>query len=157
MGDEVTVRTVRGFDGFREIRNSWAAIAQGLGDQEHFFHRPEWYQSYLEALEENPSSVVFHLISRGGVPVAVLPLRAARRRLHSLPLRVWEVPHHPHMLLADFICGAGAADEELLYFLVQHLRSTAPYDWDVLLLPNVLENSCIERCLARHSPDRDHS
>lgn len=152
--DEVTIKTTRGMEGLKEIWNFWEAIAQELGDQQHFFHRPEWYQSYMEALEENPDSVVFHLIRRGGLPAAVLPLRAPRRRLHSLPLRVWEVPHHPHMLLSDFICGRDAADEDLLYFLIQHLRSTIPYDWDMLLLPNVLENSCVERCLARHSPDR---
>lgn len=73
--------------------------------------------------------------------------------MYSLPVRLLEIPHHPHMLLADFICGANAADEDLLCSVVEHLRASAVHEWDVLLLPNVLENSCAERCLDRRRVD----
>jgi hypothetical protein len=58
------------------------------------------------------------------------------------------------MPLSDFICRAREADAGLLDIIVQHLRSKAPFDWDVLLLHNVPEHSCVEWCLAQRSPDR---
>jgi CelD/BcsL family acetyltransferase involved in cellulose biosynthesis len=150
----VSLKAVRGLEGFRLIRDSWGALAERLAHHEHFFHRPEWYQSYLETLEEHPGAVTFHLVYRGDVLIALLPLRVALRRLGPLPFRVWEIPHHNHMLLSDFICDTGETEASTLDIIVQHLRSSALRDWDVILLHHVPEDSCVERCLARRSPDR---
>jgi len=47
--DRLTIETVRGLEGFKLIRDSWESLVDRLQEHERFFHRPEWYQSYLDS------------------------------------------------------------------------------------------------------------
>jgi CelD/BcsL family acetyltransferase involved in cellulose biosynthesis len=131
--------------GLRILRDDWKRITRALG-RARFCQLYEWYESYLETLGAD-ATVYFFVARRSGLPVGVVPLVHTTRKMGGLKLRSLELVHHPHMLLADAVFARAEPNRELLGELLAHLRR-ASIKWDVLFLPNVLEDGCLAQSLA---------
>jgi CelD/BcsL family acetyltransferase involved in cellulose biosynthesis len=135
---EPVIEAFRGRAGLARIRDDWDRLARSL-ETRRFFHLPEWHESYLEALEPAESAVEFFLMRRHEAPEALFPLRPGRRVISRVGLRTLEIPHGPHMPLTDFVFAPREATRDAVRRLVRHLRR-ARADWDVLVLPRLLED-----------------
>ncbi len=142
--DRCQLDVLVGRAGLRILRDDWKRITRALG-RARFCHLYEWYESYLETLGAD-ATVYFFVARRNGLPVGVVPLVHATRRMGGLKLRSLELVHHPHMLLADAVFARAEANQELLGELLAQLRR-ARIKWDVLFLPNLLEDGCLARAL----------
>src|SRR5437899_2692909 len=140
MTAQPVIEAFRGRGGLARIRDDWDRLARSL-ETRRFFHLPEWYESYLEALEPAESTVEFFLMRRHEAPEALFPLRPGRRVISRVALRTLEIPHGPHMPLTDFVFEPREATRDAVRQLVRHLRR-ARADWDVLVLPHLLEDAC---------------
>lgn len=138
--DGATVAVYRGREGLAALRELWPRIVDALTTK-RFFHLHLWYQSYLESLETDPSSLSFYVLFRGERPVALFPLKSDTRNICRFGLRSLELPVHNHLDLSDFVSDRTEQNAGLLRLLVQHLQQSSGVSWDVMYLSNVLEDS----------------
>src|SRR5262245_814606 len=136
--DDRQFEVFQGAAGLAAIREDWKRITRAL-DEPRFFHYYEWYESYLNTLSDSP--VYFVLARRKGAPVGVIPLVISPQRLAGTKLRGLSLPHHPHMLLCDAPLTNEGADHITMRELIKYLRRQQGIEWDVLFLPNLLEDS----------------
>lgn len=135
------IRVARGLEGLLSLETEWRHLAASLPEQ-GFMHTFGWLLAYLEHLEPNPESLHFFAFYAAGRLVAVFPLHHRRRLVFGIPLWFWELPTHPHLVLGDALIApnqdAGALVRQLRY----HLAEQQGQPWDVLHLPDILEDSC---------------
>jgi CelD/BcsL family acetyltransferase involved in cellulose biosynthesis len=137
-----------GHAGLAAVREDWERIARSM-PRPRFMHHPDWYASCLDTLWD-PSCVHFVRIRSSSRSAGILPLISTTRRVAGLPLRSLELPNHPHMLLADVLLSREEPQPTMTQILRQ-LRRGSPVRWDVLYLPNLLEDACAWQ-LARDDP-----
>lgn len=135
-------------ENFSGLQEPWRRIAAALS-QKRFFHLYSWYRSYCDTLEENPDAVFFLIAARGPNPVAVFPLKRSVKNVCGLPLRCLEIPSHPHLSLSDFIFEKTADNAALVRLLVKKIRRLTGAGWDLIHLPNTLEDSAAGYALER--------
>lgn len=148
---EITLAFHRGAQGLAELRETWRRVENSLAGR-RFFHLYAWYRGYLGCLERDPDSVLFCVMSRGSEPVAVFPLKRGTRRVGGLRFRVLQIPTHDHIDLGDFLFAKTADNAALLQTLVRHLRRASGSGWDLLELPQVLEDSAVTFALRQAPP-----
>src|SRR5688572_5863029 len=102
ISEKVTVKTFRGLSGLEEIARDWELII-GTMERKRFFHLADWYRCYLNALEDDPDTILFAVVYIGENPEAIFPLKISLRRILGLKTRALQLPSHPHMCLNDFI------------------------------------------------------
>jgi CelD/BcsL family acetyltransferase involved in cellulose biosynthesis len=136
---------VVGRAGLEQIRDDWKHITRTLSSA-RFCQLYEWYESYLETLAPADATLHFFRARRHGVPVAIFPLLHTTRNIGGLRLRSLELPQHPHMLLSDGVFAPSDANGTLLGDLLAELRRTR-IAWDVLCLPNLLGDGCLDQTL----------
>jgi CelD/BcsL family acetyltransferase involved in cellulose biosynthesis len=127
-------------DSRQRIREDWATVVAGL-DNPAYYHYPEWYETYVDALEPNPESIKFVVAYRRAQPIAIFPLRLVRRRFAGIPVRALEVPQSPHTLLGDFVFRICAANATVVRQLLAFLGRQRGLRWDVLQISNALEGA----------------
>ncbi|HJW03527.1 MAG TPA: GNAT family N-acetyltransferase [Azospira sp.] len=140
------IRVARGLDGLLPLEAEWRSLAASLPEQ-GFMHAFGWQLAYLQHLEPNPESLHFFSFYADGRLVAIFPLRHRRRVVFGIPLRFWELPAHPHLVLGDVLIAPNQDGGALLRQLVQCLGEQKELPWDVLHLPDILEESCALRSL----------
>ncbi|MBI5783719.1 MAG: GNAT family N-acetyltransferase [Gammaproteobacteria bacterium] len=145
---DLSLALYRGREGFPGLRDPWRQLADSLS-KKRFFHLYPWYRSYLESLEKDPASVFFCVISRGSIPVGVFPLKRTERKVCGFRFRCLEIPAHDHMNLSDFIFDKTAANATLLRALVKNVRRLSGESWDLIYVPNALEDSTTAYALQR--------
>lgn len=150
---KITVSTYQGRSGLDAIESQWQAIA-ATQPRKRFFHLFSWYRSYINTLETDPASVHFFVVHRDGVPTGLFPLKSARRTLFGIPFRTLEFPSHPHLDLSDVLLGGAPQETSLLKALVSYLSRQHRLRWDLIFLPNLLEDSLALRSLQTHPPAR---
>ncbi len=146
----ISLSVYRGREGLADLREPWRQLVDSLS-QKRFFHLYPWYRSYIDSLEDNPASVFFCLMSRGSSPVALFPLRRTERKIYGVRFRCLEIPTHDHMNLSDFIFEKTADNAVLLRTLVRHVRRLSGEAWDLINIPNALEDSATAYAL-KHAP-----
>jgi CelD/BcsL family acetyltransferase involved in cellulose biosynthesis len=137
----IKVRCVTGADGINDLRADWNAFYSALPDA-GFHHAYAWFASYLNNLEDDPAAVRIFSFYRAGRLVAIIPLRRVRQRVAGLPLRVWELPWHPHMNLCDTLIAPGEEHAAVMNALLAELRHMKDLPWDALHFRNLLDSSC---------------
>lgn len=130
----------QGSGGLAAIRGEWASITRAM-NKPRFFHLYEWYESYIATLAEG--TVYFVLMRRQGVPVGIFPLISESHKIAGLNLRSLTLPHHEHMLLGDAVLNNEETPTPLMRKLIAHLRRRRELQWDLLLFPGLLEDSCL--------------
>jgi CelD/BcsL family acetyltransferase involved in cellulose biosynthesis len=139
----------QGLKGLKAIREEWKRVTRAL-DKPRFFHLYEWYESYLKTLAD--SRVYFVLARRKGAAVGVIPLVMEPQRLAGTKLHSLSLPHHPHMLLCDAPLTNEGLDYITMRELIAYLRRQQSVQWDVLFLPNLLEDSSLLSALNTGAP-----
>lgn len=147
---DISLSVYRGREGLASLREPWCRLADSLS-RKGFFHLYPWYRSYIESLEDNPDSVFFCLMSRGSSPLALFPLKRTERKIYGVRFRCLEIPTHDHLNLSDFIFEKTADNAILLRTLVRHVRRLSGEAWDLINIPNALEDSAAAYAL-KHAP-----
>jgi len=155
-GTPFAIAGYRGREGLAAIEGDWDRVVRKV-ERPHFFHLHDWYWSYLEALETDDSAMYFFVAYRDGEPVAVFPLKSGVRVRLGMQLHFWEIPHHPHLPLADFIGARAEETRGVLSALLKHLagdpRGAAQRPaWDYLCIPLLPEDSCAVAWLETDRP-----
>jgi len=86
-------------------------------------------------------------MSNAGKPVALFPLRHGVIRRFGLTLRSWEILWPNDMGVCDFVFARSEANQACLAKLIAFLRKEKEFAWDVLHLPDILEDSCARYAL----------
>ena len=146
VSEGLSLTLYRGSRGLGELRKAWARLADGMAHK-RYFHLHSWYRSYLEALEPHPDQVLFVLIARGDVPLAVFPLMWSVRKVCGLSFRCLEVPSNPHLNLGDFVFDKSTDNAALVRIMVRNLRRLTGQAWDLIHVPNALEDSAVAYAL----------
>ncbi len=147
----VTLAVYHGKDGLGALPALWSQLVEAL-PAKRFFHLHAWYQSYLESLETDPSSLSFYVLFRGERPVALFPLKRVTRNVCRFELRSLELPVHDHLNLSDFVFEKTEENAGLLRLLVLHLQRSPETPWDIMYLSNVLEDSAAAYALEKAAP-----
>lgn len=87
-------------------------------------------------------------------PRAIFPLRYDDTVVRRLRVRAFSLPHHAHLPLADFVVEPSPPNRRLLPALLRYLRSLPKTPWDVLFLPNTLEDSAVAYLVSAVAPRR---
>lgn len=122
------------------LKENWIKVTDSFSEK-RFFHLFSWYLCYLESLENDPATVFFCVARRGTRPVAVFPLKSVKRRIGGLDLRCLEIPTHDHLNLSDFVFERIPDNAMLLRTLIKKIRRLSGETWDVIRIPNALEDS----------------
>ena len=150
--EDVSITLFQGMEGLESLRDAWSEIVSGMTSR-HFFHLWEWHHSYLKCLEPDPKGLKYFLFTKGEIPVAIFPLRFTEISLGGLKFKAFTFPSHNHMLLCDVVCHGEALHLPLIQLLGQHLRNQGK-PWDMIQLPNLLEDACAIQVINNHPPSR---
>jgi hypothetical protein len=130
-----------GNTGLQALRARWTEIL-AHNSRARFFHEWSWYRAYLQHLEPAPDEVCFVLLTSRDEPVAIVPLQHAAISSHGLTSRLWRLPEHGHMRLADVICADSVSGVDLVAALLGGLRGRRMH-WDRLQFTGFGDESCL--------------
>ena len=130
----LSVDAVCGADALAAVAGDWCELA-ATRPRAHFYHWYGWWKCCVGILEPDPGAVTFFVVRQGSRPVAIAPLRLEADA--GLGARLWRLPRHPHVPLADILCGDGVDAGELLAALLPALARRAGGAWDALVLEPV--------------------
>lgn len=150
ISEKVTIKTFRGISGLEEIATEWEFITKVM-DGKRFFHLADWYRCYLNALEDQPDTVLFTVVYVSDNPEAIFPLKISSQRIFGLKMRVLQLPSHPHMCLNDFVVAKPERVKTYVPLVLKHLKEVPGLSWDYIYLPRVLEESAAVTALAEQS------
>ena len=85
--------------------------------------------------------MVFTLVYQGDLLEAIFPFRVVKKRPLGLPLRLLQVPMHPHMNLQDVVLSPRAVSSGLLDELLEFLNRQNDYKCDAIHFGGVLQDS----------------
>lgn len=142
VSEGLSLTLYRGSRGLGELREAWGRLADGM-THKRYIHLHPWYRSYLESIEPHPEEVLFVLIARGDVPLAVFPLMRSVRKVCGLSFRCLEVPSNPHLNLGDFVFDKTADSAVLVRVMVRNIRRLTGQAWDLIHVPNAPEDSAV--------------
>jgi Acetyltransferase (GNAT) domain len=137
----IRVKFFAGYEGFRALRDSWAAIL-GSNRKRRFFQEWDWYQAYLQHLEPEPERVCFALLSDFNEAIAIVPLQIRSISFHGVTSRLWRLPEHEHMPLADVVAAEGVSGRELVEALLAGMR-IRDMQWDRVQFTGFDDASCL--------------
>ena len=144
MDPRVEFETLRLAD-VSKAYEDWSRLAAAQTEP-RFFQTPEWFECFRAAFGMGDSTLLVRA-RRAGTTVAVVPLVASRLVVEGIRLNSLELPHNPHVPFGDALVERGESESALLHGLMRHLRSSAGPTWDVLYLPNLLEDTRLMRAL----------
>lgn len=135
------VRFFAGYEGLQALRESWNTLLAHIR-RPRYFQRWEWYEAYLLHLEPAPESVCFALLADFSDPIAIVPLQRLSLSYHGVTSRLWRLPEHSDMPLADVIAREGVSGKELVAALLAAMRRRDMV-WDRLQFTGFGEESCL--------------
>ncbi len=138
----LSVRFYAGYDGLCAVRESWAAILGNIR-RPRFFQEWEWYRAYLLHLEPEPERVCFALLTDSTTPRAIVPLQSMSVSYHGVTSKLWRLPEHAHMPLADVIAADGVTGRELVTALLAGMQS-GRVRWDRVQFTGFDDGSCLK-------------
>ena len=121
----------RGADGLQDLQQSWHDL---VADQKAggFYHLFEWYEANLAAYQDEQDFLTIGVYS-GDHLLALLPLRATKRRLFGLRIRVLEFPN-TEVVLHDAILAPGSNPSEIVQAIRSELSLRSDVGWDFMRL-----------------------
>lgn len=149
----VLFRAFSGLVGLAQVEEDWAAVLRQV-EHPRFPHFFAWYSAWAHHFAEDPGAVRVFVAYSNGAPVAIFPLVSCAARIGGIPVTVLTLPANPHLLICDVLLGAVPARSRLLAEFVEHLRCQVEERWDVLVLPNLLEDSAAWSALRAAPPSR---
>ena len=124
----------RGADGLQNLRQDWHNL---VADQKvgGFYHLFEWYELNLAANQNEQDFLTIGVYS-GDHFLALLPLRATKRRLFGLRIRVLEFPN-TEAILHDAILAPGSNPNEIVEAIRSELSFRSGVGWDFMRLNEI--------------------
>jgi hypothetical protein len=138
----IYIKEFKGKEGLLTIKKEWHNLTDSM-IKKRFYHMYEWYESYMNALEDDDSSVSFFLMHNEEKPTAIFPLKKTERKIFGFKFNVLGIPEHPHVDLSDFICNDIEGINKLLDLLISYLNKETKIKWDFIFLPRLLAESAI--------------
>lgn len=132
----LSVEALGGPGALAAVAGDWCELAAAR-PRGPFYHWYGWWKCCVAILEPDPAAVTFFVVRQGSRPVAIVPLKLEADGGATLGARVWRLPRHPHMPLADVLCSEDAGADELLAALLPALARHAGGAWDALVLEPV--------------------
>ena len=132
------IKCVEGLGGIREISRDWQHICRQM--RPRFYHRVEWYRSYLETIEREPDSVKFFVLYLGEDPRAVVPLKQLSESHFGMDLGVLTFPDYG-MPLHDIVAISREAAACAIKCIISEPVPESSPAWDVIRLQGVLADS----------------
>lgn len=139
MNDSFDLKLYFGPLGLQELAAEWQVLISKSSNR--FFHRLEWHDCYLNAVEEDPNSVVYCAFYRSDVLALIVPLRVVARRLYGVELRCLELLQHDHMWLTDVVMSDNGRGKISARSVISALKRCSLLRWDVIVMRHVLEDS----------------
>lgn len=139
-GSALSARVGCGLPELRHLEDHWRNLV-AVSVRSRFMHLFEWQQAYLEHLENRPEATHYFSFFANGRAIAIFPLRRVRRSVGRIPLWLWELPTHPHLILAEPLISPEWAGTALIRRLVETLDQCRGLPWDALHLPNLLDDA----------------
>jgi len=134
------IRVVRGREGLLSIKKDWLELTELVLNKKYFLYY-QWYESYINTIENDYHAVFFFIIYKNKTPIAIFPLKKVERRILGIKFSVLEVPDHDHIDLSDFIWGNCDDAQKSVDLFIDNLRYCRDFHWDFVCLPHLLEDS----------------
>jgi CelD/BcsL family acetyltransferase involved in cellulose biosynthesis len=141
---------LQGLGGYRKIESEWRQLAQTLGSQCSFQHRPEWTLAFLQSGTGDPEAVWFVSARRKGSLEAVVPLQYQNYRIGPFTPRLLGTIDDDQLQLSDFVFRKVPENAQFMQELVAWLKNRSGLSWDALRLRKVREDAAI-RYAASHA------
>jgi CelD/BcsL family acetyltransferase involved in cellulose biosynthesis len=141
---------LQGLGGYRKIESEWRQLAQTLGSQCSFQHRPEWTLAFLQSGTGDPEAVWFVSARRQGSLQAVVPLQYQDYRIGPFTPRLLGTIDDDQLQLSDFVFRKVPENAQFMQELVAWLKNRSGLSWDALRLRKVREDAAI-RYAALHA------
>lgn len=153
MVAHLVVELYCGLEGLEYLRHAWESV---LGDspRARYYQSWEWWRASLGTLFPESASMLFFLISSGGLPLAIIPMQRRASRWHGMVRNEIGLPDHPHLPLQDIVCREGVDARALLSRWRQTLRDDYALHWDVMDFRQVPEGSSLIHALPRHMMEK---
>lgn len=136
----IEVRVGRGLAELLALERHWRSLAGRL-PQPFFIHAFDWQRAYLEHLEPHAEATLYVSFFDNGQAIAIFPLRRVRRTVGYIPMWLWELPTHPHLVLGDALIAPDWNTAALVRLLVATLNRRQGQSWDALHLPNLPDDA----------------
>ncbi len=134
------LRIFKGMKGFQTIRPDWQALFDKAG-RTHFFHSPQWYESYLAALEKNPDHFFIIAIYEQDHLRAIIPLKRQFIGIKGIGVTILSVPEHRHLTYRDILTDGLSPPLDLYQALCGNHRLARLMPWDLLRIKMVYKSS----------------
>jgi hypothetical protein len=141
-------RLVQGPTAFASLQKVWGRILKAL-EGTQFFHLYAWHKTLIETMPPSDRLFIVAYDHRG--PVGILPFVQVRKELYGVQLRGLEVPTYPFMPLSDIVFAPAKTKGVFPGLFTTFLRDCG-IEWDYILVPNVLPDSCAFRVFAPGRP-----
>ena len=138
---KILYKRYEGSDGLKSLQSAWKALVD-IDNAGEFLHSYEWQLSYLEALSEDPESVIFYCAYINEKLAAVFPLILKKTKAYGISVSTLHLPSHSHITLHDIvISSAYRAKTDVVNGLVSALRNDTEIKWDFIVFSSVIEGS----------------
>lgn len=146
---DLRIDTVRDPDTLVAMAREWDALVQRAGI-DHPFLGHDWVRTWWECFGAHKELCVL-AVRAGDALIALAPLMRTRVHMYAVPVWRLEFISNVHTPRFDVIVAERA--DEVYPALVDHLQSQEAR-WDILMLPELPENSRTERELSRLARSR---
>ncbi|MGA2775286.1 MAG: GNAT family N-acetyltransferase [Candidatus Omnitrophota bacterium] len=134
------LKLFRGKAGLNQLATDWRCLTDRI-DKKSFYHLVEWYECYMDALENEPEKMFFCVLYDGDKAEAIFPFRKIKYHLLGLQINILELPNHSHVLFNDFIFVNNESPSVFLKTLFEQLKNFPDLHWDIIRLYNIPDNS----------------
>ncbi len=136
------LKVFHGEAGLDEIASDWQYLTDEMVGK-GYHHLLDWYECYMDDLEENPETMCFCVLYSGGEAKAIFPFKRSTRSWLGIRFHVLGWPKQPHLFFSDFIFPKNAESHEFMGILQRKLAELPELRWDIVHLPRVLDDSCV--------------
>ncbi|MCP4748549.1 MAG: GNAT family N-acetyltransferase [Desulfobacteraceae bacterium] len=140
VNEEYCIKIFQGIEGFRQIKEDWQHLLKRI-PKKHFFHYPEWYESYLFALEKKPDNTKIFAFYKEHRLEAILPFKQIHIGFFGIGLTILEVPEHNHLIFRDIVAGEEIVSFDIYTALLRFIRNSKTLKGDIVRIRNVFNDS----------------
>lgn len=138
---KILYKYYKGSDGLKSLQSSWKALVD-IDDASELLHSYEWLLSYLEALSDDPESLIFYCAYINEKLVAIFPLILKKTKIYGISISTLCFPNHSHITLHDFVMASTyRVKANVVNGLISALRNEAEIKWDFIVFSSVIEGS----------------
>ncbi len=152
MSTRYQLRIFRGSDDLDILFEAWKSIGENMSSP-CFVQLPEWTDAFLAVEPEARKRFCGILVSKDGMPFAVIPLEHYSISRFGLRFGAWRLFWPNEMGVNDVVCEPDSDLSGLLEAIVETLAAQ-PEPFDLILFQNAVESSSVSDLLKTNKPRR---